>query len=127
MNKIIFIILIGLSVIFLSCKPNSEPTYVYLTQPDQQTRISTDTNIDTAQVIITATGGSAKYSFINDEGEIYKQGMVYNSEKLTVKHFKKGTYHVQYQYGGYVGTYTVVSIVKNCIITFRNANSLTVE
>lgn len=127
MNKIIFIILIGLSVIFLSCKPNSEPTYVYLTQPDQQTRISTDTNIDTAQVIITATGGSAKYSFINDEGEIYKQGMVYNSEKITVKHFKKGTYHVQYQYGGYVGTYTVVSIVKNCIITFRNANSLTVE
>lgn len=127
MNKIIFIILIGLSVIFLSCKPNSEPTYVYLTQPDQQTRISTDTNIDTAQVIITATGGSAKYSFINDEGEIYKQGMVYNSEKITVKHFKKGTYHVQYQYGGYIGTYTVVSIVKNCIITFRNANSLTVE
>lgn len=127
MNKISFIILIGLSVIFLSCKPNSEPNYIYITQPDQQTRISTDTNIETIQVIITATGGNAKYSFINDEGEIYKQGMVYSSEKITVKHFKKGTYHVQYQYGGYVGTYTVVSIVKNCVINIRDANHLSIE
>ncbi len=127
MNKTYFAILIGLSVIFLSCKANSEPNYIYITQPDQQTRISTDTNIETIQVIITATGGNAKYSFINDEGEIYKQGMVYSSEKITVKHFKKGTYHVQFQYGGYVGTYTVVSIAKDCVITFRGANSLTVE
>ena len=119
MKKLYFTLFICCFTIFFSCKNNSDSSNTYSS--------SVQSNNDTVQVIITATGGNAKYSFINDEGEIYKQGMVYNSEKITVKHFKKGTYHVQFQYGGYVGTYTVISVAKDCVITIRDANNLTVE
>lgn len=119
MKKITFIVFICIFSLFFSCKNNSDSSNTYSS--------SAQSNNDTVQVIITATGGNAKYSFINDEGEIYKQGMVYGSESITVKHFKKGTYHIQYQYAGYVGTFTVVTIVKDCIITIRDSNYVSVE
>lgn len=119
MKKIYFILFICFFSVFFSCKNNSESNNTYSS--------TAQSNNETVKVIIKASGGNANYTFINDEGEIYKQGTVYNSESITVNHFKTGTYNVHYQYDRYVGTFTVISITRNCVITIKGANSLSIN
>lgn len=81
----------------------------------------------TVKLILKAGGGKISYSFIDSEGEIYKQGNLNNFEAITINHFKTGKYNIHFRYGGHVETYNIISITQDCTIKIDNSTSVTIN
>lgn len=83
----------------------------------------------TSKVLLECTApGSVSYTFIDQEGEIYKTGTVYNGETITINHFLNGVYNVhsfQSRYETSV-SHKKTEISDDCTITFGNYGGFTI-
>ncbi len=106
MKKISFYFLLGLILFsFMSCNHNTD------SESQEETVIVLLKSVDTTTI----------YELIDQEGEIYKSGKIYNDETITINHFKKGTYNLRYSNihnSTYYRTATI-EITKACSITFN--------
>ena len=75
-------------------------------------------DVKTVTVTLTSPHGNATYSFIDEEGEVYKSGVVY-SGGLVLKKFKVGYYQLQYHiYNTPYHNTSGCTITKNCTVSF---------
>ena len=133
MRKVAFVFFVLISLCFLnSCEDsnddNSSATGDTQEKTDAGSSLTQDTTevVETVKLTIAAGGGNATYSFIDDEGEVYKTGTLHKFEAITINHFKKGTYHIHFRYGGHVSASNVVSVTNDCKITIDNATNLNI-
>lgn len=113
--------------LFISCftgfngSNNGNTTSTNANQP-----ASGNTN-NTVKVYLSAGPSIVTYSFINDEGDVYKQGTLMANETITINHFLKGTYHLQYKVGSYTQTFKVLSITNDCTVSFGGSVTVTIN
>lgn len=105
-----------------------DPNYITVTENNTESNVSPiNSDTRTYRVVVRADPWRAMYTFVNDEGDNYKQGDLQRGESITINHFKAGTYHLQFKVGSYVPAYTVISITNDCTIVINNPSSVTIN
>ena len=114
MKKIIlYSLLVFMLILFSSCNNASNST--------------SEEKVETVKVLIKASGTTTTYELVDQEGEMYKSGKVWDAETITINHFKKGTYNLRYADISNPTYYlrATIEITKDCTITFtRTAYSI---
>ncbi len=103
------------------------PNTITITENNTESNIISASENVTYNVVLNANPFSANYTFINDEGDCYKQGKLLAGQVITISHFKAGTYHLQFKVGSYVPAFNVISITNNCSVTFNDPLNVTIN
>ena len=95
---------------FIGCKSNTNEDNNYNSNYE---------NVKTSKVLLKGNAPAVTYTFIDQEGEIYKTGTVYPGETITINHFKNGIYNVHSKDSMHTTiTVKTIEISENCTITF---------